>query len=258
MNLRLQEVSFQFGSGFVLEPISLAIDKGDFLGIIGPNGSGKSTLMGLVCRRLQPKSGSVLLGGRPLAGYSARELARLLAVIPSENHFEFPFRVREVVAMGRFPYRGRFQRLSAEDHSILTRAMRLTDCDELAGRPISQLSSGERQRVLLARAIAQTPRIMVLDEPNIHLDIHHQVALFKLLRKLNRDQGLTLVVVLHDLSLAAAFCRRIALLSKGGLVQVGRPSEVITRQTIQDIYGADLNVRIDESGRPQVGYWSEK
>ena len=180
--LSLKEVSFRYPRGFALRNISLEIPGQSFLALIGPNGSGKTTLLRLMSKVLQPESGEVRLEGKRLDEFTARELSRQVAVISSEQHFQFPFPALEVVTMGRFPYLGRLQKLSEEDREIVDEALRMTQTYELREHPISQLSSGERQRVLIARAIAQQPSILMLDEPNAHLDINHQIAIFRLLR----------------------------------------------------------------------------
>lgn len=253
--MSLEKVNFRYPTGFALEDITLEIPRQSFLALIGPNGSGKTTLLHLMSKVLQPDRGQVYLDGKSLAHFTARELSRRIAVISSEQHFQFPFPVFEVVAMGRFPYLGRLQKMSKEDWEIVDEALRMTRTDELRERPISQLSSGERQRVLIARAIAQRPSVLILDEPNAHLDINHQIAIFQLLQFLNEKHAITEVMVLHDLAAAAAFCKSVALLHQGELVKQGTPQEVITAENIRNIYGAEVVVSASESdGVPQIRY----
>ncbi len=254
MLLRLQQAGYGYPSGFELKSIDWEVGEGSFSAIIGPNGCGKSTLVRVISRFLPLQRGRIRLLDRPLESYSARQLARKLAVIPSENHFEFPFPAEEVVSMGRYPHLGRLQALLPSDREAVAEAMRLTDTEGFAGRAISQLSSGERQRVLLARALAQQPSLLVLDEPNTHLDIHHQIAVFRLLRRLVDQRRMSVIVVLHDLSMAGVFCDRVALLSAGRLIQEGPPSEVITTETIRRVYGADVHILRTESGTPLISY----
>ena len=206
-SLLLEKIDFNYGDTFRLEEIDLSIPEGSFLALIGPNGSGKTTLLQLMSGLLEPRSGRIALDGRPLDQLSRSQLARQMAVISSEQHFEFPFPVAEVVAMGRFPYLGRFEKLTPGDREIIDEALEWTQTLHLRDRPISQLSSGERQRVLIARAVAQKPSILMLDEPNVHLDLNHQIAIFRLLRRLNQESSVTVVVVLHDLTAAAVFCQ---------------------------------------------------
>jgi iron complex transport system ATP-binding protein len=256
--LKLEQVSFSYSNREVLREISLEIPVQSFLGLIGPNGGGKTTLLRLMSKALRPSRGKVLLEGRSLSSFGARALARKIAFIGSEQFFEFPFSVRDVVAMGRFPHLGRLQRMSAHDWAIVERALQMTCADLLESRHISQLSSGERQRVFIARALAQQPSILMLDEPSAHLDINHQIAIFNLLRSLNRDHLKTIVVVLHDLTSAAAFCESIVLLHHGRIVKTGRPEEVITSDLIQKTYGAKVKVFPSPvGGFPQVAFGPE-
>ena len=257
-SLRLEQINFDYGATFSLRDIDLSIPQGSFLALIGPNGSGKTTLMQLMSGLLAPKAGQIALDDQPLAQLSRQELARQIAVISSEQHFEFPFPVAEVVTMGRFPYLGRFEKLNRSDREIVDEALEWTQTLHLRDRPISQLSSGERQRVLIARAVAQKPSILMLDEPNVHLDLNHQISIFRLLRRLNQDFSVTVVVVLHDLTAAAVFCQTVALMCQGKLVKIGSPQEVITTEILKNVYEADIEVYPSPlGGIPQVAYRAE-
>lgn len=254
-SLFVNGVSFRYPAGFALQDINLQIPEQSFLALIGPNGSGKTTLLRLMTNLMQPDGGQIHLNGRPVSDFRPRELAQQMAVISSEQFFEFPFPVLEVVAMGRFPYLGRFQRMSKQDRHMVEEALLMTQTNHLRQRPISQLSSGERQRVLIARAVAQNPSILMLDEPNAHLDISHQIGIFRLLQFLNQEQGMTIVVVLHDLTAAAVFCKSVALLHQGRLIKQGKPEEVITTEIIRSTYGADVFVYPSPlGGFPQITY----
>jgi iron complex transport system ATP-binding protein len=253
--LSLAQISFSYRTQRVLQDITLEIPRQSLLALIGPNGGGKTTLLRVMSKALKPQQGTVLLDDRPLESYSARSLARKLAVISSEQHFEFPFSVADVVAMGRFPHLNRLERMSDKDWEIVHDAMEKTAVIDFRNRSISQLSSGEKQRVLIARAIAQQPAILMLDEPNAHLDINHQIAVFNLLRALNRQHHMTVIVVLHDLSAAAAFCETMMLLHRGQVVRIGTPGEVITRELIQQTYGAEVTVFPSPvGGSPQIAF----
>jgi iron complex transport system ATP-binding protein len=253
--ISLQQLSFSYRTQAVLQDINLEIPNQSLLALIGPNGSGKTTLLRVMSKALRAQQGTVLLDGRPLASFNARKLARKLAVISSEQHFEFPFSVADVVAMGRFPHLNRLERMSDQDWKIVDEAMERTCVLDFRNRSISQLSSGEKQRVLIARAIAQQPSILLLDEPNAHLDINHQIAIFNLLRTLNRQHQMTVIVVLHDLSAAAAFCETMVLLHQGQIVRTGTPSEVITAELIQQTYGAEVAVFPSPvGGRPHIAF----
>ena len=258
-SLLLKQVGFHYQDGFSLQDIDLMLPEKSFLALIGPNGSGKTTLLHLMSGLLQPERGQISLENQPLKTFTRRELARRIAVISSLQYFEFPFPVVDVVAMGRYPYLGRLQKLSGRDGQIVEKALHSTEIWHLKDRPISQLSSGERQRVLLARAVAQRPSILMLDEPNTHLDIHHQIAIFRLLQSLNEEHSMTVVVVLHDLTAASAFCQTVALLSEGKLIQTGTPTEVITTETIRRVYKADISVQPSPlGGFPQISYGGKK
>lgn len=253
--LSLDRVSFHYGTRVVIDNVTLQIPRQSFFALIGPNGSGKTTLLRLMSRTLEPRKGEIRLEGRKLPDFTARQLAQKIAVITSEQYFEFPFSVFEIVAMGRYPHLDRFARMSQLDEDTIDQALRLTQTESLRLRAISELSSGERQRVLIARALAQQPSILMLDEPNAHLDIHHQVAIFNLLRRLNRGRLMTILVVLHDLTAASAFCEKLILLQAGRLVKVGTPKEVLTSELIRQCYGAEVSVYRSPLGNfPQVAY----
>lgn len=257
MWLELDQVCFSYASKEVLHGIDLEVPESSFLALIGPNGSGKSTLVKVMGGLLAPDSGQVVLQGRPVRSYPPRELARRLAVIPSEHHFDFPFLVRDVVAMGRFAHLGPLQGLRPLDREAIEEALELTSTRELADRSISELSSGERQLVLIARALAQQPSALILDEPNSHLDINHQIAVFRLLNRLHRDSGKTIVVVLHDLTMVGAFCHTVALMQQGRVLRVGSPREIITEEIIRETYGVQVQVVVGPQGNPVLSYPAE-
>ena len=249
--LAATDVRFAYGDAEVLRGVSLAIDPGEIVGIVGPNGAGKSTLLRLLAGLLAPRGGSVLLGDRPVAGIRPAELARIAAFVPQESRFPFPFRALELVLMGRAAHLPAFGFESRGDVAIARAAMERTDCAAFAGRPIDELSGGERQRVILARALAQEPRILLLDEPTAFLDIRHQVGLHRALAEDSRRRGTTVVAAMHDLNLAAAFCRRIVMLADGAVAADGSPADVFTAETVRAVFGADVAVGRDEAtGRP--------
>lgn len=214
MSLRIEHVSFSYAELPVLHDISFDVPAGDFLSLLGPNGSGKTTLLRLLDRILLPQRGTIALKGRTLQQYSRKEIARLVAYVPQDTLWVFPFTVLEVVLMGRSPYVGRSGFESQLDLDVALEMMRLTDIEHIAEKPITALSGGERQRVLIARALSQQPQILLLDEPNAHLDISHQLEIFQILREQNAQHNLTIVSVSHDLNLAAAFSKRVMLLAQ--------------------------------------------
>ena len=247
--IELRGVHFNYGGPPVLRDLSLGIKEGAFTGVIGPNGSGKSTLVSLIAGWYTPTEGEVRLLGRSVRAWPRRALACKLAVIPQMTTVAFPFTALEVVLMGRSPHRGRLSLDRAEDLEVARGALAMTDALEAASRPIDELSGGERQRVILARALAQEPEVLVLDEPTTALDIRHQVAIFRLLRTLKAERGVTVVVVVHDLNLAARYCERLILLSHGQCVVEGTPEKVLTEATLSGVYETPVAVRWDETTR---------
>lgn len=248
MNLDVVDVGFSYANAPVLQDLSFGVPAGDFLTILGPNGSGKSTLLKLIDRILLPTKGRILLDGVSLQQYSRKELAQIIGYVPQETNWIFPFTVLEAVLMGRAPSLGSLGFERKEDVEIARRAMDVMDIGPLRHKPVTALSGGERQRVLLARALAQEPRILLLDEPNAHLDLSHQLEMFRVVQRLNRDERLTVVSVSHDLNLAASFSKRILLLSSASgesgysVRAIGSPGEVLTKESIADVFHAQVTV----------------
>ncbi len=241
MSLSVENLQFQYPGVPVLRDISFDVPAGDFLSLLGPNGSGKSTLLRLLDRILVPQSGSITLGGHRLTEFSRRDLARRIAYVPQDTLWVFPYTVLEVVLMGRSPHVGRSGFESKTDVDIAWEMMRLTDIEPLAQKLITSISGGERQRVLIARALSQGPEILLLDEPNAHLDINHQVDIFRILREQNEQKNLTILSVSHDLNLAAAFSKRTLLLGEGNdrgstLFAIGDPKSVLTESNIEQVF----------------------
>ncbi|HTY38261.1 MAG TPA: ABC transporter ATP-binding protein [Bacteroidota bacterium] len=241
MNLSVENLHFEYPGVPVLRDITFDVPAGDFLSLLGPNGSGKSTLLRLLDRILLPKQGIITLKGKPLASFGRQELARLIAYVPQDTLWVFPYTVLEVVLMGRSPHIRRIGFENRHDLEVAHEMMRLTDIDHLADKLITAISGGERQRVLIARALSQQPEILLLDEPNAHLDINHQVEIFEILREQNQRRHLTIVSVSHDLNLAAAFSKRTLLLghpdeSGSSLFALGEPRAVLTEENIKNVY----------------------
>lgn len=244
--INLERVSFAYGSVQVVRNVSLSVARGELFGILGPNGSGKSTLIKLISRVLIPGAGRIVLDGRELGRYRREEIARRIAVVPQETGIEMPFSVLEVVLMGRSPHLGGFIFESQHDLAVARRAMEQTGIQNLAARAFHELSGGEKQRVVLARALAQEPEILLLDEPTAFLDIKHQVGVYDLIKELNRTTGLTVVSILHDLNLAALYCDRLALLWEGSLACLGTPVEVLTYANIKEVYGTEVYIGLND------------
>jgi iron complex transport system ATP-binding protein len=249
----LRGVSFRYAEELVLDGLDLDVRRGEFLGLLGPNGSGKTTILKLVAGILAPRAGTIELEGRPIESYRGRSRARRIAYVSQQLPFEFPFTVLEIVLMGRFPHRPAVTLDSPEDVEIAREALHFTDTLRFEGRYVFELSAGERQRVYLARALAQRPSLLLLDEPTAFLDLPHQVSLFDLLDRLHRDQGVTIVSVSHDLNLAGQYCERLVLLRDGRVMYSGTPEEVLAREPIEDVFGGSVFVgRSPASGTPFV------
>jgi len=241
----LRSLSFRYRQDWVLQDISFRIERGEFIGVIGPNGSGKSTLLKTLCRLLSPQKGEILLDRVPLKEMSQKDIARKMAVVPQEAYSLFPFRVIEMVLMGRSPYMGHLMFEGARDLEIAKKAMDRTEILPISERFIDELSGGERKRVFIARALAQEPEVILLDEPTANLDIHHQVDFLDLILNLNHVKGLTIVMASHDLNIASEYCDRLILLREGRIYKIGSPREVITWENIEEVYGC--KVWVDEN-----------
>ena len=237
---------------FHLARLAMTIERGEVLGVIGPNSAGKTTLIRLLTRVVHPSAGDILLDGRPLASISAASLAREIAVVPQDLPQAFPFTVEQLVLMGRYPHAPDRYFETPEDRAVARRAMDATGVTSLAALPLAELSGGERQRAVIARALAQEPRLLVLDEPTSHLDLRYQAECVGLLRRLNREHGMTVVLVAHDLNLAAEVSDRLLLLACGEMARLGPPDEVLKEDVLREVYGCDVVVDKTASGRPRV------
>jgi iron complex transport system ATP-binding protein len=238
---------------FTMSSVSFVIAPGEILGVIGPNSSGKTTLIRLLTRVLAPSAGQIVLSGRSLACVRAWELACQLAVVPQEAPPALRFSVEQLVLMGRYPHApGRFFERE-EDVVIAREAMAATGVLELASLPVEILSGGERQRAMLARALAQQPRLLILDEPTAHLDLRYQMECATLLARVNRERGTSVLLVSHDLTLAAQLCDRLVLLAEGRIARLGPPAEVLEESLLRTVYGCPVLVeRSLAHGRLQV------
>jgi iron complex transport system ATP-binding protein len=241
-------IAFAYGDRRVLEDVSLAVGAGEFVGLIGPNGSGKTTLLRVLLGSLAPTKGEVTLCGAPLGSLVRREIALRLTMVQQDMRIDYAFTGREVVAMGRTPYLGRFTPETRIDKEAIELAMHATETKDLAERPITELSGGERQRIHLARALAQDTQVILLDEPTAHLDLAHQFEALSLLRNVTR-QGKAAIAAIHDLALAARFCDRLLLLSDGKVAAAGPPAEVVTEANLAQYFALRARVlRGEETG----------
>ena len=249
---QLEHVSYRHPSAEVdaVDDVTLSIGAGRMTALLGPNGAGKSTLFQLLLGTLRPRSGGVSFEGRPLQEWSRRDLAIEIGAVP-QGEAEPLFSVREIVAMGRYPRLGPWRREQPEDVAAIDAAMERCDVTHLAHRWLSTLSGGERQRVRLARALAQRPSVLALDEPTTFLDIRHEMTTFELLRRL-RDEGVGVVLVTHNLNLAARYADDLVLLHRGKLVAHGSPADVLTKARVDSVYEWPVSIVSDAGGAPQV------
>ncbi|WP_108670987.1 adenosylcobinamide amidohydrolase [Peribacillus acanthi] len=239
--LQAQNISGGYHKHDVVQNLSFSVQHGEFFGILGPNGSGKSTLAKLVSGVLPLTAGSVLLDGKPLTSFSAKELGRKLAVLPQTMHTYFDYTVEEVVSIGRYPFqKGLFNHLSGKDQEVIKRVMEQTDTVSFRNKQLGELSGGERQRVFLAQALVQEPQLLLLDEPTNHLDISHQKSLLDFLKSYTLSNDLTVLSIFHDINLASLYCDRILLMDKHGVVSVGAPIDVLEQSSINDVYNTEV------------------
>jgi iron complex transport system ATP-binding protein len=256
--LKVEQASFAYAPTdksapkFTLGPITFEAQKHELIAILGPNASGKSTLLGLLAGMHAPLAGRIALDGAEISKLDARLRAQRIALVQQESELLFPLRVWEYVLQGRYPYGRRLRFESEEDCLMAGNALAQVGADALRDRWMDQLSGGEKQRVILARALAQQPLLLLLDEPTQHLDIGGKVELLRRLRKLTAERRYTVLVVTHELNLAAEFSDRIVLLHKGKCLRAGTPGEVYDRATLEEVFEAPLDVEIRASGRPRV------
>jgi iron complex transport system ATP-binding protein len=252
--LHIKDLYGGYGTEPVIKGISFDIKEGEFCGIIGPNGSGKSTLLKLMSRALPFQSGMMQFDGNAIRTISMKEYCSRVSFVSQAGSFEgFPFSVRDVVLMGRMPHLGRFEKETETDFEAVEESLRLTDTLTLKDKAIDELSAGERQRVLIARALCQRPRLLFLDEPTAHLDIGHQIQILNLMQRLNREKNLTIIMVIHDLNLAGEYCGRLILLNDGMIFHDGAPEEVLTYQNIETVYKTVVVVKTNPiSSKPFV------
>ncbi|MEM1128063.1 MAG: ABC transporter ATP-binding protein [Bacteroidota bacterium] len=245
----LRDVEIVLGGTPIVKSVSLELGQGEFVALVGPNGSGKSTLLRTLYRALRPSAGVVHIQGTDLRQLPAAEVARTIAVVAQERPDEFDFNVADVVRMGRIPYLGPLGRMGASHEQVCADALTRTGAAHLAARVFHTLSGGEKQRVLIARALAQEPSILVLDEPTNHLDISAQLEILSLAASL---EGVTVVAALHDLNHAATYADRVAVIQAGVLVGCGTPDEVLTPALIEEVFAVRATVGTHpDTGRPQ-------
>ena len=251
--VEVQDLSFSYRNGRVLRGVSFTLGGGEILGVIGPNSAGKTTLLRLLSRVLTPEAGRIFLFGRDLAAMAKREVARHVAVVPQEFQVAFPFTVEQVVSMGRYPHTHGIGLENPDDQQVVQQALDETGTSHLSRKYLDQLSGGEKQRAVIARALAQEPRLLLLDEPMAHLDLSHQMEIVRLLKRLKQERGLTIILVSHDLNAAVECSDRLLLLKSGEVVTAGRPEEVMRPEILEKAYGCPIWIGTDpETGSMRI------
>ena len=242
ISLEIHQLSFSYLDGLVLHNINISIRAGEMVGLLGPNGSGKTTLLKLASGILKPNQGEIRLDGSNLSHLRRKTIARSVAVVSQQFHIPFAFTVTEVALLGRLPFVKAFVEESEADRQAVVNALELVGISELAQRRFDELSGGEQQKVILAMALAQQPKLLLLDEPTVHLDITHQVEILELVRSLNMEQGLTVIAAMHDLNLASLYFDRLILLKEGRVSADGTPAQVLTEDRISEVFSASVRV----------------
>ncbi len=243
ITLKIENVECSYDSARVLKNITFMANHGDFIGLIGPNGSGKTTLLRSISRILKPRVGAVALDGRDVYSLGAKEVAKKVAVVSGDTTTPPLFTALEIVLMGRTPHLKWLEKEEKKDYAIAEKSLKVTNTWHLSDRVFSELSSGEKQRVIIARALTQEPKVLLLDEPTTHLDINHQVEILNLIKKLSEEEKLTIVAVFHDLNLAAQYCDHLILLNNGEIESIGSPDAVLTPENIRQVYCTEVLVK---------------
>lgn len=255
MSLDVRGLCWQTAAAHIVQDVSLHVAKGELAGLIGPNGSGKSTLLRMIYRVLRPSRGVASWQGHDIWQRSAQDNARQMAVLAQENSQEFDFNVQDIVLMGRTPHKSAFARDNPDDFALVESALQRVNAMHLANRAFNTLSGGEKQRVLMARAVAQQAQLLVLDEPTNHLDVRYQFEIMNLIRSL----GVTALAALHELHIAAHYCDRLYLLQAGRLVAAGTPAQVLTQERIASVYGVRASVRLNpRTGKPHIDFMPDE
>lgn len=241
--LAVKKLNHVYGGFKALEDVTFNLEEGDFLGLLGPNGSGKTTLIHCLCGLMKPTSGTVNLDGARLDLMDRKEMARKVSLVPQSTMISFDFSVQEIIMMGRNPYLGRYWLEGKNDREIVNSVIKEIGIEHLAQRSARTLSGGELQKVILARALAQSTRLMLLDEPTVHLDVKNQIEIMELLKKFNEERGITILTVLHDLNLAAQYCKKLILMKQGRIIDIGSPREVLNTTNIREAYNIEVIVK---------------
>ena len=255
--IKLSNIEFSYrdvksDSHFSLNNINLEISDGDFLSILGPNGSGKSTLIKLITGYLEPQSGDISFNDYPINSYKRKDIAKEIAYVPQIPTSIYPFSVYEIIAMGRFPYLSMSGFENSNDKKIVNDVIELMELSDLANKGINEISGGEAQRAFIGRALVQQPKILLLDEPNAHLDIKHQISIFNLLKKLNYNEGITIVTVMHDLNLTSLYSSRVVMLKNGKIFLDGKVNEVLIPENIKSVFEVDVEITTNQNNSRNI------
>lgn len=251
--ISINNLHFKYNKKNILNDIDVDIYKGTFLSIIGPNGSGKTTFLKNIVNILSPSKGSIDIYNKNIKTFKYKELAKKLAVVHQNTNISFNFSVKDIVMMGRFPYLNRFQSESKADYDIVEKAMKDTGIYELKDRKAENISGGEMQRVMIARALVQEPEILILDEPTSSLDLKYQVGILDICKRLNKGKNLTVVCILHDINLASRYSDSIILLKNGEIHSIDTPDKVVTSKNIKEVYDIDVDIKkIDNTNIPFI------
>lgn len=247
----VNNITFTYEKTPALNGLSFQVQTGAWLGILGPNGSGKTTLIKCLSRNLKPQRGTIELNGRCLDVYRQSELARTIAIVPQDSNILFSFTAFEVVLMGRAPFAKNFGFETTHDIETAERSMIMTDTWEFRDRQFNELSGGERQRVIIARALAQQPKILIMDEPTSSLDIKHQQEVLGIIKRLNEEEGLTVISAMHDINAALLYCKEILFLKNGSVFKMGPTNEIVTYLNLKSVFETEVYVGINDlNGKP--------
>jgi len=253
--IEISDLLYSYSQKPVLDSISFTVNRNDFIGLIGPNGAGKSTLIKCLCGYIKDYQGDVHLRNIPFSDYSDIERARQISVVVQQPHFEFDFTVQDVVLMGKYPYLDFWQNYTNEQIVQTEKILKELNINHLSGRYLSELSGGEFQLIMIAMALNQDTDILLFDEPASHLDIHHQIGIFSLLQKQNKEQNKTILAVSHNINLAAEFCNKILILDKGHIVAFGKTEDVLKKEKLNKIFQVPIEVtRNPFTGKPNILY----
>ncbi|EOU1991386.1 ABC transporter ATP-binding protein [Clostridium perfringens] len=248
--IRLEELEVSINKSEIIKGVSFHVNKGDFVGLIGPNGSGKSTILKTIYKLIDKKCGAIYINGKEIDSISIKSMARELAVVSQFNQYNFSFKVKDIVLMGRNPYKRTFQLDNKEDYDIVREALEKVNMLEYKDRDFLNLSGGEKQRVLLARALAQKTEILLLDEPTNHLDIKYQIEIMNIVKALN----ITVLAALHDMNLVSAYCNKVYMIDKGKVVYGGETKEVLTPKNIKDVFGVECEIGENSKGHITINF----